>query len=110
MFRTSAASGSVATTVRKDKRIGFDSEHEAERYVKELFETAKGVCALTGLTMQTKDGDDVELRLSIDRKDSSGHYEGGNLQLVCRFANRWKSASSDAEFTRLLDLVRSVRA
>ena len=58
--------------------------------------------------MQLKDGDDKELRLSVDRKDSSGHYERGKLQLVCRFANRWKSASADEEFVRLLTLVRSV--
>ena len=110
MFRTGAASGSTVTSMRKDKQIEFASEYEAERYIKDLFETAKGICALTGLEMQTKDGDDSELRLSIDRKDSGGHYVRGNVQLVCRFANRWKSASSDAEFTRLLSLVRSVQA
>ena len=108
MFGTGAASGSVVATVRKDKQVRFASSVEAEGYIRQLFEAAEGICALTGLLMQTKDGDDPERMLSIDRKDSDGHYERGNIQLVCRFANRWKRDSSDAEFGRLFRLIRSV--
>jgi hypothetical protein len=43
---------------------------------------------------------------SLDRKDSSRGYEPGNLQIVCRFVNFWKSATPDSEFSRLLALLR----
>jgi hypothetical protein len=33
-----------------------------------------------------------------------GHYELGNLQVVCRFVNRRKNDGSDAEFRRLIGL------
>ncbi|QQE90098.1 hypothetical protein [Azotobacter chroococcum] len=44
---------------------------------------------------------------SLDRIDSNGHYAPGNIQIICRFANRWKSDSDNAEFMRLINLVRS---
>ena len=51
---------------------------------------------------------DPELRCSVDRIDSSGHYEQGNLQVVCKFANRWKSASDNDEFQRLIAMIGSL--
>lgn len=33
---------------------------------------------------------------SLDRIDSSAHYTPDNVQLVCRFINRWKGADPDA--------------
>ena len=41
----------------------------------------------------------------MDRIDSNGHYEFGNLQVVCQFVNFWKSDSDNSEFKRLLRLV-----
>ncbi|WP_298963557.1 hypothetical protein [uncultured Roseibium sp.] len=52
------------------------------------------------------DGSDDQLRPSLDRIDSNGHYELGNLQVVARFINKWKSDSEDAEFRRSLEIVR----
>lgn len=49
-------------------------------------------------------------RPSLDRIDSDGHYEAGNLQVVCRFINFWKGASDDEEFRRLLELVRGIES
>ena len=43
---------------------------------------------------------------SLDRIDSDGHYESSNVQLVCRFINLWKQAADDAEFRRVIMLVR----
>jgi len=42
----------------------------------------------------------------LDRIDSSGHYELGNLQVVARFINFWKRDTEDFEFRRLLAVVR----
>jgi hypothetical protein len=43
----------------------------------------------------------------LDRIDSSGHYEDGNLQVVCQFINFWKGDSENELFARLLMLVRN---
>jgi len=51
--------------------------------------------------------EDSDLLCSLDRIDSDGHYETGNLQIVCRFVNRWKGSDNDEAFRRLLNLVRT---
>ena len=38
--------------------------------------------------------------------DSDAHYAEGNLQIVCRFANRWKNNDQDSNFRRLIAAVR----
>jgi len=63
-------------------------------------------CNLTGLEFQYHGpGADKNLLPSMDRIDSNGHYEFGNLQVVCQFVNFWKSDSDNSEFKRLLRLV-----
>jgi hypothetical protein len=56
------------------------------------------------------DGDDAdpELSCSLDRIDSSAHYERGNLQIVCKFANRWKGASDNDKFLTLIGKIRAL--
>jgi hypothetical protein len=46
------------------------------------------------------------LKPSLDRINSDGHYERGNLQVVCQFVNFWKGATENEEFQRLLALLR----
>ena len=63
---------------------------------------------MTGLRMLFDDDEgDPELRCSLDRIRSDGHYERGNLQIVCRFANRWKGASDNGAFLALVEKIRS---
>jgi hypothetical protein len=72
-----------------------------------LLDMQENRCALTGIPLQFRgEQTDDQLLPSLDRIDSSGHYEIGNLQIVCRFVNFWKSDQDDAEFRRLLALVR----
>jgi hypothetical protein len=103
-----AANGQPVVTIAKVKDLRFVSKQEFEGYIAALIEAQDGLCALTGLRLQF-DGecDDRELRCSLDRIDSNGHYEDGNLQVVCWFANRWKSSGNDAEFRRLIGRVRT---
>ena len=91
----------------KNKDVMF-SQSELEANIASLIKAQEGLCALTGIEFQF-DGEcnDKELLCSLDRIDSDGHYEAGNLQVVCRFANRWKSDSLDGEFRRLIAVVRS---
>lgn len=103
-----AASGSTSLVTKKAKEFRFPSQVALEAHIAELMEANEMTCALTGLQMQLDDGDDDALRVSLDRIDSDGHYERGNLQLVCKFANRWKGDQVDAEFRRLIGLIRNV--
>jgi hypothetical protein len=108
VFSTVAgANGQQVLRTLKDKRTTFD-KLALEKFVSGLIDDQDGLCAITGITLQFDDeGTDPELRCSLDRIDSSGHYEPGNLQVVCRFVNRWKNDGKDAEFRRLIELVRS---
>jgi hypothetical protein len=91
----------------KNKEVRF-GHLEFESYIGALLDAQDGLCALTGLKLQFRgEHDDQELTCSLDRIDSNGHYETGNLQIVCRFINRWKNNSADAEFRRLIKLVQT---
>jgi hypothetical protein len=105
---TAAESGAPTAGGRKNKLMGFATRMALEAYISELMDANEMTCALTGVEMQLDDGADPALRVSLDRIDSAGHYEAGNLQLVCRFANFWKGTQLDAEFRRLVDIVRAV--
>lgn len=102
-----AARGQQVQRTMKVKENRFTSDAELERYVQSLLVAQSRKCALTGIPLQIEgQHDDDALLLSLDRIDSDGHYEPGNLQLVCRFVNFWKSDADDAEFRRLIKLVR----
>jgi hypothetical protein len=100
------ANGQQVLRTVKNKEMRF-SRDELEKYILDLIEAQEGLCAVTQLTLQL-DGeyDDAELLGSLDRIDSDGHYEPGNLQIVCRFINRWKGAGDDSQFRRLIELVQ----
>jgi len=104
------ANGQQVFTTVKDKRCLFASIEMMMNYVDNLIADQEGLCAITGIKLQFDgEDDDKELRYSLDRIDSLGHYEAGNLQLVCRFVNRWKSSSLNEDFRRLIMLVQSSR-
>ncbi len=106
-MQTTALSGSVVEKTTKNKELRFDGESDFRAYVEQLIRDQDGHCALSGLPLQFDSiHQDVEMLASLDRIDSSGHYEAGNLQVVCRFINRWKSSDEDANFVRLLGVLR----
>jgi hypothetical protein len=102
-----SARGQIVQRTAKIKEMRFPNERELEQYVVALLEAQDDLCALTGIRLQF-DGehDDDQLLASLDRIDSDGHYEPSNLQLVCRFVNRWKNDGDNDEFQRLLRLLR----
>lgn len=105
---TASQSGDISLAVKKDKQVLFRDRFELERYLDELLTNQEGLCALTGLRMLHDDEDgDPELRCSLDRIRSDQHYERGNLQIVCKFANRWKGASDNDAFIGLLEKLRA---
>lgn len=102
------SNGQVIPTKVKNKELRM-SDAELDKLLHELLEVQGDRCAITGLPLQFRGTHSDENMLpSLDRIDSSGHYEQGNLQIVCRFINFWKQASDDSEFRRLLNLVRGM--
>ena len=80
---------------------------ELEELIASLLDMQDNCCALTGIPLHFVGPDtNKNLQASLDRIDSDKHYEPGNLQIVCRFINFWKSDSDNEEFKRLLMLVR----
>jgi hypothetical protein len=102
------ADGQTVESTVKLKENHFSSTKDFVDHVRSLLVKQGNRCALSGLALQF-DGEytDEELLVSLDRIDSSGHYAPGNLQVVCRFINRWKGADENATFKRLLGIVQS---
>jgi hypothetical protein len=105
------ANGQTVLQTVKNKESRFSSRAELEKYLVDLIDLQDGLCIMTGLRLQF-DGEetDKEMLCSLDRIDSDGHYEVGNLQVVCRFINRWKGNSDNADFKRLIHIVKSIDA
>ncbi|UTH46501.1 hypothetical protein [Loktanella salsilacus] len=90
------------TIKNKDLRM---SKEALLKHLIELLDLTGDRCAITGLILKF-DGSNDQLHPSLDRIDSNGHYETGNMQVVARFINRWKSDTPDIEFRRLLAMIR----
>lgn len=102
------ANGQIVQRVLKNKELRMTSA-ELEKLIASLLDLQDNRCALTGIPFQFLGPEaDKNLLPSLDRIDSAGHYEVGNLQVVCQFINFWKGESDNAEFQRLLMLVRGV--
>jgi len=100
------ANGQTVERMVKNKELKMTSG-ELEKLLASLLDLQGNRCALTGIPFHFLGPDaDKNLLPSVDRIDSNGHYEVGNLQIVCRFVNFWKSDSDNEEFKRLLMLVR----
>jgi hypothetical protein len=103
---TEYAQGQTAEHTVKNKDL-YIPEYELEPFIKSLLEKQENRCALTGIHLQFQgEQTNDQLLPSLDRKDSAGHYEKDNLQVVCRFINFWKGATPDHDFRDLLSLVR----
>ncbi|MFQ8430793.1 hypothetical protein [Amaricoccus sp. W119] len=108
MPRPKNANGQIIQRVLKNKELRMTSA-ELEKLIASLLDLQDNRCALTGIPFQFLGPEaDKNLLPSLDRIDSAGHYEVGNLQVVCQFINFWKSDGDNAEFQRLLMLVRGV--
>ncbi|WP_430417272.1 hypothetical protein [Parasphingorhabdus sp.] len=107
-FGTVAASnGQTVERIVKQKDMMFPNQRALEHYILNLLKDQEWHCALTDIPLNASETEgDSELRCSLDRIDSNGHYEAGNLQIVCKFANMWKGAREDAEFKRLIGLLK----
>lgn len=100
------SNGQVVPRKVKDKELRM-TDPALDKRIRELLDIQGDRCAITGLPFQFQGAhDDSNMLPSLDRINSSGHYEATNVQLVCRFINFWKQAADDADFRRLIMLVR----
>ncbi len=100
------ANGQIVTRLVKSKELRM-TRTELEELLRFLLDRQGDRCALTRIPFDfAVPHVDNQLRPSVDRIDSNGDYEDGNLQIVCRFVNFWKRDSDNEEFKRLLILVR----
>lgn len=104
------SNGQLVQRTVKNKELRM-TPAELEKLIASLLDLQDNRCALTGIPFNFIGPDaDKNLLPSLDRIDSNGHYEVGNLQVVCQFINFWKSDADNDEFKRLLMLVRGVEA
>lgn len=83
------------------------SDIELKNLVSVLMLEQNNQCALSGIPLGLDGaGSDENLLASLDRIDSDRHYEVGNLQVVCRFINLWKSDMDNTVFKSLLGIVK----
>ena len=80
------ANGQIVQRILKSKELRMTSA-ELEKLIESLLDLQDNRCALTGIPFNFMGPDaDKNLLPSLDRIDSNGHYEVGNLQ-VCQFIN-----------------------
>lgn len=104
------ANGQIVERILKNKELRMTAA-ELEKLIASLLDLQDDRCALTGIPFQFHGPEaDKNLLPSLDRIDSAGHYETGNVQVVCQFINFWKGDSDNAEFQRLLMVVRGIEA
>ena len=104
------SNGQFEQRIVKNKELRMTPE-EFDWHVRSLMEAQGNRCALSGIDFQPHGLEtDPNLLPSLDRIDSDGHYEAGNVQVVCRFINFWKSDTDNKEFKRLLTYVMGPEA
>lgn len=90
------ANGQLVLTTVKPKDISF-TRAELEDEIADLLGLQKGICRLTGFAF-VKRHPNPHLRPSLDRIESALGHVRGNLQVVTRAANFYKSASDMADW------------
>ena len=91
------ANGQTVIATIKSKVCGFTRD-ELEAEIHALLKIQDGLCALTGFEFKVG-SPNPHLRASLDRKHSDLGYVPGNLQVVTRAANFYKSASDEADWS-----------
>ena len=97
IYTAAYANGQTIFTTVKVKDIGFTRE-QLEDEIAALFKVQKFRCALTGYDFK-RTSSNPHLKPSLDRKNSSLGYVAGNLQIVTRAANFYKSASDEEDWS-----------
>lgn len=96
MSTVAYANGQMVLVTVKVKNTDFTQE-QLEDEIAALLESQNSCCGLTGFKFRQVEKN-PHLLMSLDRKDSSLGYIAGNLQVVTRSANFFKSASDEEDW------------
>ena len=96
MHTVAYANGQTVMAIVKAKDTDF-TRPQLEEEIAALLKQQKNCCALSGYEFRPGVAN-PHLRPSLDRKDSSLGYIAGNLQIVTRAANFFKSASDEKDW------------
>lgn len=96
MHTVAYANGQTILVEVKAKDTDFKKE-QLEEEIAAILTLQKNCCALTSYQFKLPENN-PHLRPSLDRKDSSLGYVAGNLQVVTRAANFFKSASDEKDW------------
>lgn len=105
ILQTVSASDRSVTRITKTKLTDMNQQ-ELEELIIQKIKDQKRICKLTGIKM--KNSGDPNFYPSPDRIDSERGYFRDNIQIVCRFANEWKSDQPNEEFLKLIKVVKGV--
>jgi hypothetical protein len=106
------SNGQIVQKTIKDKLLKNCTPEEMRAHLRDLMKAQSGYCKITGIKLHQygQEDQDDDFLPSPDRIDSSGHYEIGNMQIVCRFINFWKLAQENGRFHELLEHVVKVKS
>lgn len=96
-----------ASIVKHRTEIDID-----EKYLKEIWDSQKGICPYTGIIMELMETSSKHHRLkslkkaSLDRIDSSKGYIKGNVEFVCMAINNAKNSFSKNEMLSFIEEIR----
>jgi len=91
------SNGQLIVAEVKSKDTNFVDRYEMEVEIEKLLRINDYRCALTGYDFR-RFSNNPHLKPSLDRKDSGLGYIKGNIQVVTRAANFYKSASDEADW------------
>lgn len=104
ILQTVKTSGRNTTRTTKSKSTDMNLKQLTELIIQKM-KNQKFICNLTGVKMKTTG--DSNFYPSPDRIDSNQGYSRENIQIVCQFANKWKSDQPNAEFLELIKAIKN---
>lgn len=80
VFRTLMSHAKTRSRVRHHKPPDFDCE-----WIKDKLEQQNGKCAITGIMLRLKHGDNDPFNISLERLSNKVHYTKDNVVLICQW-------------------------
>jgi len=93
---------------RRQKKFGFDVDIDV-KYLKELFESQNGKCAVTGVELIHGSNINKNFMASVDRIDSSLGYIRGNVRFVSLTVNYAKNDQTEECLQEFIDIIRGTK-
>ena len=97
----------LTDSAKRARNNGWDYNID-RAYLMQLWESQTGMCAISGMPLQTRSGTREQknpFRASLDRINNDRGYVKGNVRFVCHWVNNAKSTWSDKVFNQFIDSI-----